>query len=140
VTHTTWQGILVSIHVADGASQPMRALGEARIVAGVGIPGDRYAEKRGTYSPRHHIDRQITLIEQETLEALARDHGVALAPHEHRRNLTTCGVALNHLVGRYFKVGGGAMRRPAERALPLSGGVAGRKVFKPLINRRIERM
>ena len=82
----------------------MRALSEARIVAGVGIPGDRYAERRGTYSPRHHIDRQITLIEQETLEALARDHGVALAPHEHRRNLTTRGVALNHLVDREFSI------------------------------------
>lgn len=136
VTHTTWQGILVSIHVADGASQPMRALGEARIVAGVGIPGDRYAEKRGTYSPRHHIDRQITLIEQETLEALARDHGVALAPHEHRRNLTTCGVALNHLVGRYFRVGecvlyGGRLNVPCRYLEELLG----RKVFKPLINR-----
>jgi MOSC domain-containing protein YiiM len=124
------------MHVAGAAAQPMRALADARLVAGVGIPGDRYAEKRGTYSARHHIDRQITLIEEETLEALARDHGVPLAPHEHRRNLTTRGVALNHLVGRYFWVGecllyGGRLNVPCRYLEELLG----RKVFKPLINR-----
>ena len=136
MTQTSWQGVLAAIHVADGASQAMRSLAEARLVAGVGIPGDRYAEKRGTYSPRHHIDRQITLIEHETLEALARDHGVELAPHESRRNLTTRGVALNHLVGRYFAVGecvlyGGRLNVPCRYLEELLG----KKVFKPLINR-----
>jgi MOSC domain-containing protein YiiM len=128
--------MLSAIHVAPGASQPMRGLAEARVVAGVGIPGDRYAARSGTYSARHHIDRQITLIEEETLEALARDHGVALAPEEHRRNLTTCGVPLNHLVGRYFRVGecvlyGGRLNVPCRYLEELLG----RKVFKPLINR-----
>jgi MOSC domain-containing protein YiiM len=131
-----WEGVLAAIHVADGASQPMRALAEAPLIAGVGIPGDRYADKRGTYSSRHHVDRQITLIEQETLEALARDHGVELAAHEHRRNLTTRGVALNHLVGRYFAVGecvlyGGRLNVPCRYLEELLG----KKVFKPLINR-----
>lgn len=132
----SWRGMLVGIHIADGASQPMRALGEVRIVAGVGIPGDRYAEKRGTYSPRHHIDRQVTLMEQETLEALARDHGIELAAREHRRNLTTRGVPLNHLVGRYFRVGegvlyGGRLNVPCRYLEELLN----KKVFKLLINR-----
>ena len=132
----SWEGVLEAIHVADGASQPMRALAQARLIAEVGIPGDRYAERRGTYSPRHHIDRQVTLIEYETLEALARDHGVELAPHEHRRHLTTRGVALNHLVGRYFAVGecvlyGGRLNVPCRYLEELLG----KKVFKPLINR-----
>lgn len=132
----SWEGVLEAIHVAGGASQPMRSLAEALLVAGVGIPGDRYADKRGTYSSRHHIDRQITLIEQETLDALARDHGVELAPHEHRRNLTIRGVALNHLVGHYFKVGecvlyGGRLNVPCRYLEELLG----KKVFKPLLNR-----
>lgn len=132
----SWEGVLEAIHVAEGASRPMRARAESAIVAGVGIPGDRYAERRGTYSPRHHIDRQVTLIEYETLEALARDHGVELAPHEHRRNLTTRGVALNHLVGRYFAVGecvlyGGRLNVPCRYLEELLG----KKVFKPLVNR-----
>ncbi|MGH8737474.1 MAG: MOSC domain-containing protein, partial [Burkholderiales bacterium] len=101
----SWKGELLHIHVAAGASAHMRALAEARLVAGTGIEGDRYATRTGTYSIRHHIDRQITFIEQETLDALARDHGIELAPHEHRRNLTSRGVPLNHLVGCYFRVG-----------------------------------
>jgi MOSC domain-containing protein YiiM len=132
----SWKGELLHVHIAAGASQPMRALAEARLVAGVGIEGDRYATRTGTYSVRHHADRQVTLIESETLEALARDHGIALAPHEHRRNLTTRGVPLNHLVGRKFRVGecllyGGRLNVPCQYLEDLLG----KKVFKPLVNR-----
>jgi len=114
----------------------MLALPEARLVAGVGIEGDRYASRLGTYSAKHHIDRQTTLIEIETLEALARDHRVELAPHEHRRNLTTRGVPLNHLVGHYVRIGecvlyGGRLNVPCLYLEEL----VGKKVFKPLLNR-----
>lgn len=115
---------------------PMEALAEARLIAGAGIDGDRYASARGTYSPKPHVDRQATLIEVETLEALARDRRIELAPHEHRRNLTTRGVPLNHLVGHYFTVGecvlfGGRLNVPCIHLET----VVGKKVFKPLINR-----
>lgn len=114
----------------------MQALPEARLIAGTGLEGDRYATRLGTYSHRHHVDRQATLIEIETLEALARDRNLALLPHEHRRNLTTRGVPLNHLVGQYFRVGdcvlyGGRLNVPC---LYLET-VVGKKVFKPLLNR-----
>jgi MOSC domain-containing protein YiiM len=133
---TLWQGELLHIHVAPGASAPMEGLAQTRLMAGIGLEGDRYATKRGTYSAKHHIDRQATLIEVETLEALVRDHGVELAPHEHRRNLTTRGVALNHLVGRYFSIGecvlyGGRLNVPCRYLEDL----VGKKVFKPLLNR-----
>jgi len=42
-----WEGSLIAIHVTDAASRPMRALEEATLVPGTGIPGDRYAERRG---------------------------------------------------------------------------------------------
>src|SRR6185295_4806580 len=131
-----WQGELLHIHVASTASAAMAELAEAILVGGVGIEGDRYATGLGTYSKRPHIDRQVTLIEVEVLEALARDRGIALAPHEHRRNLTTRGVPLGHLVGQYFRVGdcvlyGGRMTVPCLYLETLLG----KKVFKPLINR-----
>jgi MOSC domain-containing protein YiiM len=132
----TWTGVLENIHVADAASRPMQAMESAAIVAGVGIPTDRYATRRGNYSDRHHIDRQITLIESETLVALARDRQIIVEPHEHRRNLTTRGVALSHLVGEYFTIGscvlyGGRLNVPCtylERLLD-------RPVFRALIHR-----
>lgn len=131
-----WHGTLLHIHVAAAASQPMRRLESARLVAGIGIEGDRYATRTGTYSAKHHIDRQVTLIEAETLEALARDHQIELSPGEHRRNLTVAGVPVNHLVGRYFRVGecvlfGGRLNVPCRYLEDL----VGKKVFKPLLNR-----
>ena len=131
-----WQGELLHIHIAPKASAPMHALSEARLVAGIGLEGDRYATRLGTYSNKHHIDRQVTLIEIEVLEALVRDRNVELAAHEHRRNLTTCGVPLNHLVGQYFRIGdcvlyGGRLNVPC---LYLENLLA-KKVFKPLLNR-----
>jgi MOSC domain-containing protein YiiM len=132
----TWQGELLHIHVAPKASEAMNELPEAMLIAGVGIDGDRYATGLGTYSKNPHIDRQVTLIEIEVLEAIGRDRRIALAPNEHRRNLTTRGVPLGHLVGQYFRVGdcvlyGGRMNVPCLYLETLLG----KKVFKSLINR-----
>ncbi len=131
-----WRGVLGHIHVAPYASQPMQALENCTVVAGLGIPEDRYATRKGTYSERHHIDRQITLIESETLDALSRDHQVTVAPNEHRRNLTTIGVPVSHLVGQYFSVGecvlyGGRLNVPCKYLEQLLD----RRVFRPLIHR-----
>jgi len=132
----SWKGELLHIHIAARGSEPMRALAEARLVPGVGIEGDRYATRTGTYSDRHNVDREVTLIEFETLEALARDHGIELPPHEHRRNLTIRGVPLNHLVGHSFKVGECVLHgeRLNVPCLYLED-LLGKKVFKPLVNR-----
>ena len=77
-----FRGELLSIHRTSRGSEPMELLGQASLVAGVGIEGDRYATRTGTYSARHHVDRQVTLIEVETLEALRRDRGIELGAAE----------------------------------------------------------
>jgi MOSC domain-containing protein YiiM len=64
----------------------------------------------GTFSKKDRPGRQVTLVEAEALEAAARDYGVALPPGATRRNLTTEGIALNHLVGRTFRVGQATLR------------------------------
>ncbi|HEX5612458.1 MAG TPA: MOSC domain-containing protein, partial [Burkholderiales bacterium] len=101
----TWSGALTHIHIAAEGGAPMKSLDSAKLIAGVGIEGDRYATGRGFYSKTPRADRQVTLIEMEALEALSRDHGIELLPKESRRNLTTRDVPLNHLVGRRFRVG-----------------------------------
>ncbi len=98
-------GVIVSIHVAPTAEAPMRTVEAVRALPGRGLEGDRYFARTGTYSPKPMPDRDLTLIEAESIEALARDHGITLAPGESRRNLTTRGVALNQLVNREFAVG-----------------------------------
>lgn len=110
-----WRGTLLHIHVAPAASYEMEELTEANLVPGRGIEGDRYYRGTGTYSPKPDV-REVTLIEQEALDALARNDPplqggpIVLRPEEHRRNLTVRGVPLNHLVGRRFRVGDVVLR------------------------------
>jgi MOSC domain-containing protein YiiM len=97
-------GVVQRIHIADDAGAPMRAVDTVRAIAGVGLEGDRYAYGRGHYQDER-VSRDLTLIETEAVEALVREHGIALASGETRRNLTTRGVDLNELVGRRFWIG-----------------------------------
>lgn len=129
-------GRLENIHIAAEGRGAMQGLDNARLVAGKGIAGDRYFLGAGTYSMKPGPDRQITLIERETLEALARDHGIDLGPAEHRRNLTVAGVALNHLIGMRFRVGE-AMLESVRLNAPCKylELVTGKPVYLPLLNR-----
>ncbi|MGH7423278.1 MAG: MOSC domain-containing protein, partial [Candidatus Methylomirabilales bacterium] len=78
---------------------------EVRAIPGKGLEGDRYFTQTGTYSKKPRLDREVTLIEVEAIEALAREYKIALEPGAARRNIVTRGVPLNHLVGREFRVG-----------------------------------
>ncbi|MGB5556820.1 MAG: MOSC domain-containing protein [Paracoccaceae bacterium] len=113
-----WQGKLLNIHTARAVREPMQPHQTAQLIAGVGVEGDRYATGLGKYSDFPDI-REVTLIEIETLIALKRDHDIELTVDEHRRNLTTQDVPLNHLVGRRFRVGdvlleGGRLNTPCR--------------------------
>jgi len=104
-------GRVDSIHIADTAAAPMRAVASVRAVPGQGLEGDRYYNEDGTYSSfRPNPDQEVTLIEAEVLERLAHSHDIVLAPGASRRNITTRGVALNQLVGREFTVGAVRLR------------------------------
>jgi MOSC domain-containing protein YiiM len=103
-------GEVVSIQVAPEAAGRLSSLEQVNAVAGVGLEGDRYFSRTGTYSKKHNESREATFIELEALEALARDYQIELSGAESRRNITTRGVALNHLVGREFKAGQATFR------------------------------
>ena len=130
-----FEGQLLSIHIAEAGGEDMKELQEATLIEGVGIEGDRYATGKGHYSAWPDV-REVTLIDEETLIAIQRDHDIELKPDEHRRNLTTRNVPLNHLVGRRFKVGdtlleGGRLNVPCKYLQTLLN----KKVFVPLLNR-----
>jgi MOSC domain-containing protein YiiM len=99
-----WNGKVESIHIASAAAGPVRALDHAVLIPGVGLEGDRYALKQGTfYKPEP--DFELTLIEVEAIEALRREYDIELAAGDARRNIVTRDVPLNHLVGREFVIG-----------------------------------
>lgn len=95
-------GHVEHIHVAPYESAPMQPVREVEAVKGVGLVGDRKANHTGN-DPIP--GREVTLVEAEALEMLARDHGIELPPGGTRRNITTRGVRLNELVGKTFRVG-----------------------------------
>lgn len=99
-----WTGKIESIHVASVAQQPTKAVDQVEAIPGVGLEGDRYALKQGTFF-KPLPDFELTLIEAEAIDALKLEYGVELAPGEARRNLVTRDVPLNSLVGREFQVG-----------------------------------
>lgn len=128
-------GAVESIYIASAAAGPTTALQAVEAIPGVGLEGDRYALKQGTfYKP--DPDRELTLIEAEAIEALRRDYGVELAAGDARRNIVTRGVSLNHLVGREFAIGNVRIRgiRLCEPCGHLQT-VTGKPVIKGLIHR-----
>ena len=100
-----WSGHIAFIQIAPAASEGLVSLTEVETVAGKGLVGDRYFKGIGTYSNKPGGGREITLIEHESLDAMKRDLKIELSPTQSRRNIVTIGVALNHLVGRQFRLG-----------------------------------
>jgi len=130
-----WKGIVDSIHIASTAKGPMQALDRVQAIPGVGLEGDRYALRQGTFF-KPLPDFELTLIEAEAIEALKRDYGVELAAGEARRNVVTRGAPLNHLVGREFRIGEVRIRgiRLCEPCSHLEG-LTGQPLIKGLRHR-----
>jgi len=103
---------VVAIFIAPDAEARMQSIHEVRAESGKGLDGDRYHAGQGTYSrdKPHQPKRHVTLIEEEAIAAVGRDYRMRIDAIETRRNILTRGVALNHLVGREFRVGDALLR------------------------------
>jgi MOSC domain-containing protein YiiM len=101
-----------------------------------GLAGDRYSTNIARHDRGYTKIRHVTLIEEETVEALKRDHELVVPPILLRRNLLTRGVPLAHLIGRKFRIGevvleGTELAEPCQYLADLIG----RPVRKPLVHR-----
>ncbi len=65
----------------------MIGIDQAVAVAGRGLDADRYHDGAGFYSDHPGPIREVSLIEEETIEALRRDHNLALDLGVIRRNI-----------------------------------------------------
>jgi MOSC domain-containing protein YiiM len=77
----------------------MEQQGSVIVVPGVGIVGDRYALRTGTWSNPKWPDQELTLFAGEIAEA------IGIEPYQARRNLVTQGIELSGLVGVRFRIG-----------------------------------
>ncbi len=94
-----------ALFIGARVSEPLQPVEQVAAVAGHGLEGDRKYRRAGLPPNKNGPDREVTLIEAEAIEAVSRDYGVAIEPIETRRNVVTRGIALNHLVGKRFRVG-----------------------------------
>ena len=96
-------GVVREIYLTAEGGAPMEQVAEVQAVAGRGLEGDRYAERKGYWT---NVDEcQVTLIEEEGLDEIRASTEVQVSNGEHRRNIITRGVRLLELAGRRFKVG-----------------------------------
>lgn len=134
----TWAGAVAHLHTTPRAFLPMRSHDTIELVPGRGITGDRYHldVEHGFYSEKPEDGRQVTLFEAEALADILRDYKIELAAADHRRNITTNGVALNHLVGRRFRVGA-CLLEATRLSIPCRHieEILGKPVFDPMVHR-----
>jgi MOSC domain-containing protein YiiM len=106
VSHATTRvsGTVEAIAIAQDREAAMTRVEQADAHAGRGLEGDRYFERRGTFTNVHGRGHDLTLIEAEALDELELPAG-PLAAQDARRNVVTRGVDLNALVGRHFRIG-----------------------------------
>lgn len=84
----------------------MSSRDRVKAVPGRGLEGDRYFLNQGTFSPHpQKPDFELTLIQQEHIDAFAQATGLPFTAASARRNIVTVGVDLNDLVGKNFFVG-----------------------------------
>jgi MOSC domain-containing protein YiiM len=94
------QGSVERIYVKSAKGERPEPRDRVRAVALQGLEGDWH------FGMQDDVEgRNLTLIEAEAIEGLARDTGIELEPWEPRRNVVVRGVDLNALVGRRFRVG-----------------------------------
>lgn len=129
-------GTILSIHIAAYMTEQLANVQQISAVVGQGLEGDRYYAHITPSSGQHDAAREATFVEAEALEALERDYHIELTGPESRRNFTTRGVALNHLVGREFRVGEAVFRgiRLCEPCTHLEE-VSGKQAREALIHR-----
>jgi len=131
-----FRGKLVAIFTAPASGESMVEHPRIEAKAECGLAEDRYATDVARHERGYTKVRHVSLIEEETVAALERDHGIAVEPILLRRNLLTRGVPLSHLVGRRFRVGrvvleGTELAEPCQYLADLIG----KPVYEPLRHR-----
>jgi MOSC domain-containing protein YiiM len=102
-------GRIAWIGVRPARRAPIVARRSATLRAGRGIEGDRYDSVRNG-------PRQVTLIAEEDVAAIAAFLGMTVGPELLRRNLMTTGINVLALKNRRFRVGAAILEGSGECA------------------------
>ena len=92
---------VINILISAERGAEMIAMELISAIADLGLTGDRYSLAQN----RKGVGYQVTLIESESIQRYNQDYGQSFSASDMRRNLVTCDVRLNELVGKRFIVG-----------------------------------
>jgi len=104
------EGTVASLHIAPAAHVPMTAIISAHLTPGRGIVGDRFYLRRGTDAAYDRTTCDVTLVEQEAVEAMHQQNPLADLGASARRNIVVRDCSLAQLVGRTFRIGNVTLR------------------------------
>jgi hypothetical protein len=126
------EGTIEALVIAPDITAPARSVQAARVLAGRGLDGDRYAAGAGTF-PSGRPGSALTLVDADVLDELSTERG---SPVDHRRNVVVRGTDLNALVGRDFTLGevrcrGRRLCEPCAHLDRLNGGA----LLRPMVHR-----
>jgi hypothetical protein len=111
------EGSVVSLHISPSAHVPMTALAMAHVVPGRGIEGDRFYLRRGIGNSEYdRFTCDVTLIEEETIQAMKRQEPPVDSGDSARRNIVVRNCSLDQLVDRTFRIGDVTLRGLAPRS------------------------
>jgi MOSC domain-containing protein YiiM len=98
-------GRVIAIYISPARGEPTVYVEQAHVVPGMGIQGDRYHKLSESSDIQNKTGRQLTLIENEAIEAICNVNGIPISADQTRRNIVTQGISLNDLVGHEFMIG-----------------------------------
>jgi MOSC domain-containing protein YiiM len=104
------RSVLCGIWISPTARAPLVSVAEVRAVPGRCLEGDRYFFGRGSFSRWPGTGRAVSLIAEETLEAVSAEYGIDLCGGRSRRNLVTSGIVLAELQEQSFRIGTAVLR------------------------------
>ena len=98
-------GTIESIYRFSDSGAPGELISSASLIANVGVDGDRYALGKGHFQGRNRWGQALTLIETESIDALATEYGISISDADARRNIVCRDIDLNTLLGKRFIAG-----------------------------------
>ncbi len=100
-------GKIVKLLLSRDINTPMQNVNQMVLEENKGIFGDRYYYQEGTFSNKGVVepDRDVTLIEIESIENFNKEYNQDVLPEDLRRNIVISNCDLNNLVDKEFQIG-----------------------------------
>lgn len=116
---------VVAIYIAEKDAAPMKGKTKVKLIKGLGIEGDRYANGTGAWSNVGDVIRHVTIISGEEIRAANRKYNTKFAVWDIRRNLVVSDFDVYQLIDNVFHIGdvsfrGVAVCTPCDRPSKIS--------------------